>query len=292
MSQPFQIVCLTALAMVAFAANSVLARLALIGGEIGPWSFTLIRVASGAACLFALAGRRAWPAGSWTSSAALLAYAGFFSFAYLALDSGMGALILFAVVQITMLGWGLARGETLTPVQSLGAVSAFGGLVWLVSPGAGAPVPVAAAAMAVAGAAWGVYSLRGRGGGDPIAATAGNFVRAALIAVPLSLAILPAAPEPAPNPFGIGLALTSGVLTSGAGYAIWYKALKHLSAIRAGLAQLTVPAIAALGGVVFLGEAFTLRFGGASLLILGGVALATAQPRSRSSGKLPEATND
>ncbi|MEO0981405.1 MAG: DMT family transporter [Pseudomonadota bacterium] len=276
MPAAFRLILITALAMTAFAANSVIARLALAEETAGPWGYTLIRIVAGAATLALIAGpARSWAAGGWGAAAALLAYAGFFSYAYLALEAGTGALILFACVQITMLGWGVAQGERLSGLQWAGALVAMAALVWLVSPGVSAPHPLAAAAMAAAGVAWGVYSLKGRGGGDPTAATSGNFLRASLIAAGLSPLMFLAAPEAAPSAAGGGLAVLSGAVTSGLGYAIWYTALKGLTATRAGLAQLTVPAIAAAGGVALLAEPLTLRFVLASLAILGGVGLAT-----------------
>ncbi|MEM9668977.1 MAG: DMT family transporter [Pseudomonadota bacterium] len=272
---------LTALAMVAFAANSVLGRLGLVDGGIGPGSFAAIRLVSGALLLCLLAGLgKSISAGTWSGAASLFIYAAFFSYAYLQLDAGMGALILFAIVQITMVGSGLASGERLSGLQWTGFLMAVGGLVWLLSPGLAAPPLAGALAMAVAGIGWGVYSLLGRGSTiDPTARTAGNFARASLIALLLLPAALFVAGEPEPATYGVILAILSGAVTSGLGYAIWYTALKGLSATRAGIAQLTVPAIAALGGVLFLGEALTLRFGVSSLIILSGVALATMVPK-------------
>ena len=272
---------LTVLAMIAFAANSVLGRLGLTGDDIGAGSFAALRLASGAIMLLALTRPRLTSlSGSWGSAIALFAYAAAFSYAYLALPAGTGALILFAAVQITMIGHGLARGERLTGLQWSGFSAALGALIWLLSPGLDAPHPIAAAAMAGAGLAWGIYSLRGRGEGNPSLLTTGNFVRASLIAalcLPLALLVQP---EPMPGLRGIMLAVISGALTSGLGYVIWYAALKSLRATTASIAQLTVPALAALGGVLFLAEPLTLRFVLASLIILGGVAIATLRPRA------------
>ncbi len=265
---------LTCFAMVAFAANSVLGRLALTQTEIGAGSFALIRLVSGALFLIALLTLRGVrPAGSWRGGLTLLAYAGFFSYAYLALPAGTGAIILFAVVQITMLGWGFLQGERLAPLQMLGLVIALTALVWLVSPSIEAPPLLGSLAMAIAGIGWGAYSLLGRGSGDPAAATTGNFVRASLLALALALPVLAIRPEPVPDAGGMALALISGAVTSGLGYVVWYAALKGLTATRAGIAQLTVPALAALGGVLILNEPITLRFALSSLLILSGVAL-------------------
>jgi len=274
-----RIALLTALAMIAFAANSVLGRLALIEGEIGAGSFALIRLISGAvelALLVLLQSRR--PSGSWSGGLALLTYAGFFSYAYLALPAGTGAVILFAIVQVTMIGFGIFKGERPTLLQWLGLTLAFAALIWLVSPGVEAPSLIATLSMAIAGIGWGMYSLLGRGGGAPTAATAGNFIRAALIAGLVSPGILYVSPEVLPSSRGATLAVLSGAVTSGLGYAIWYTALKGLTATRAGIAQLSVPAIAAAGGVLFLSEPITLRFALATALILGGVALATLTP--------------
>ncbi len=265
--------------MIAFAANSVLGRLGLVETDIGAGSFALIRLASGAAVLVLLVliqSKR--PAGTWAGGLALLTYAAFFSYAYIAMPAGTGAVILFGVVQITMLGYGLLKGEKLSGLQWLGFVIALVALVWLVSPSLDAPPLLAATSMMLAGIGWGIYSLLGRAAGDPTAATAGNFGRATLLALPILGIALYFAGETAPGWDGVLLAVLSGAVTSGLGYAIWYAALKELSATRAGIAQLTVPAIAAIGGVLFLGEAITLRFTLATLAILGGVALAALTP--------------
>lgn len=267
---------LTALAMTAFAANSVLARLAMATGEAGGWSFSLIRLVSGAVMLALIVRpKKALVSGSWFSAVALLVYAAAFSFAYLTLATGTGALILFALVQITMIGYGLARGERLGALQWLGVALALAGLVWLLSPGLDAPPLGGALLMAISGIAWGVYSLRGRGRSDATANTAGNFLRAAGLAVALSAVIFLLQPEPVPSAAGIGYAVTSGAITSGLGYAIWYAALRDLTASLAAVSQLTVPAIAAAGGVIFLAEPLTLRFILSVLCILAGVALAS-----------------
>lgn len=283
MPNAFRLFVITALAMIAFAANSVLGRLALIEGEIGAGSFALIRLVSGALVLtllvLAQSGR---PDGSWRGGVALLIYAAFFSYAYLGLAAGTGAIILFAVVQITMLGWAIGHGERPTGLQWLGLTTALAALVWLVSPSVEAPPLLAALAMAVAGIGWGAYSLLGKGAGDPTRATAGNFIRASLIAAVLAVPALMLYPETMPSMNGVALAIASGAITSGLGYAIWYTALKDLTSTRAGIAQLSVPAIAAIGGVLFLSEPITLRFALASGAILGGVALAVLTPATAS----------
>jgi drug/metabolite transporter (DMT)-like permease len=265
---------LTVAAMLAFAANSLLCRLALQQEAIDAASFGSIRLVSGAITLALIVKLRSRPPPAertdWLAAAMLFAYVAFFSFAYLSLSAGTGALILFGAVQLTMLGVGLRSGEMFGPVAWSGFVLAVAGLVYLMSPGVTAPPPLGAALMAVAGVAWGVYSLRGRGVADPLAATARNFVRAAPLALLLSLALASRAHA---NAAGIALAVASGAITSGIGYVIWYAALPGLSAMRAATVQLSVPLIAAFGGVLFLAEAITPRLAFASVAILGGIAL-------------------
>ncbi|MHA7858148.1 MAG: DMT family transporter [Henriciella sp.] len=288
MSNALNLFLLTALAMIAFAANSVLGRMGLVETEIGAGSFALIRLISGALVLAAICLVQSKKiSGSLGGGLSLLVYAGFFSYAYIALPAGIGAIILFAMVQITMLGWGLMRGETLSGLQWTGFFIAVAALIWLVSPSLEAPPLWAAAMMALAGIGWGAYSLIGRSATDATAATTGNFVVASLLAVPLLAGAFFISPEPLPPLDGIGLALLSGAVTSGLGYVIWYRALTGLTATRAGIAQLSVPAIAAIGGVLFLSEPITLRFALATTAILGGVALAvlTAAPRSIKAGE-------
>ncbi|MEM7328278.1 MAG: DMT family transporter [Pseudomonadota bacterium] len=269
----------TSIAMIAFAANSVLGRLGLVETDIGAGSFALIRLVSGAVMLVLICSLQAKPVrGSLRGGIALLVYAGFFSYAYIALSAGMGAIILFALVQITMLGWGLIQGERMSGVQWLGFVIAVAALLWLVSPSLEAPPLWAASAMAIAGIGWGAYSILGRGRGDPTSATTGNFIWASALALPCAAIALVVSPEPLPPVRGVTLAILSGAVTSGLGYVIWYQALKGLTATRAGIAQLTVPAIAAIGGVVFLTEPITLRFALSTAAILGGVALAVLTP--------------
>jgi drug/metabolite transporter (DMT)-like permease len=267
---------LTAVAMLAFAANSLLCRLALQRGEIDPVSFAGIRLVSGAIMLAVIVRFRSErPApghADWLAAAMLFAYVAFFSFAYLTLSAGTGALILFGAVQLTMFSVGLRSGEKFGSVAWLGLALAVAGLVYLVSPGVAAPPLVGAALMAIAGVAWGVYSLRGRGVADPLTATAGNFARAAPLALLLSASFIINARAYA-NEAGIALAIASGALTSGIGYVIWYAALSKLSAMRAATVQLSVPLIAAFGGVAFLSEAITPRLAAASATILGGIAM-------------------
>ena len=270
-------VALTVAAMLAFAANSLLCRLALHQGLIDPASFGSIRLVAGAitlAVIVRLRSDRFAPGhADWLAAAMLFAYVAFFSFAYLTLPAGTGALILFGAVQVTMFSVGLRSGEMFRPIAWVGLALAVAGLVYLVSPGVAAPAPLGAAMMAIAGAAWGVYSLRGRGVTDPLAATASNFVRAAPLALVLSLLLATNAHVDAA---GVGLAVASGAVTSGIGYVIWYAALSRLSAMRAATVQLSVPLIAAFGGVVLLSEAITPRLLAASAAILGGIALVLA----------------
>jgi drug/metabolite transporter (DMT)-like permease len=265
---------LTAFAMLAFAANSLLCRLALQQPIIDPASFGSIRLASGALVLGLIvrlqAGHGTPARPDWPAAAMLFAYVACFSFAYLTLSAGTGALILFGAVQVTMIGAGLRAGEQFRPVAWGGLLLAVGGLVYLVSPGLSAPPLVGAVLMAVAGVAWGGYSLRGRGVPDPLAATAGNFLRATPLAIGLSLLTVGGAHATLP---GAALAVASGALTSGIGYVVWYAALTGLTAMRAATVQLSVPPIAALGGALLLGETITPRLALASAAILGGIAL-------------------
>lgn len=284
---PLRIFSLTALAMIAFAANSILARLALTGGDIGPWSFTAIRFISGAVCLALIIGpMKTLRQGSWNAAFALLLYGIFFSYAYILLSAGTGALILFAVVQITMISGGLLAGERLRTLQWLGLALAMGGLVYLMLPSVAPPSPIGAIMMSLSGLGWGLYSLIGRGKGNPTALTAGNFLRAAIICAVITLPVLLILPETSIGPKGIGIGLLSGIMTSGIGYVIWYMALKHLTATRAGIAQLTVPFIAAIGGMLFIAEPFTLRFFIAMCLTLLGVALATLSSNKKPASKI------
>ena len=270
-----RIVLAIAAALLAFAANSLLCRAALGRGAADAASFTAVRLASGAAALLFLS-RRGGGArgGSWPSAAALFVYAAAFSFAYFSLSAGVGALLLFGAVQITMIGAGIAAGERPPPSVWAGLVLALGGLAHLSLRGARVPSPGGTALMLAAGAAWGIYSLRGRRAGPPLLATADNFLRAAPLAaalwIPMALAgaiHMTAA--------GAALALASGAVTSGLGYVAWYSALPHLTAARAAVLQLSVPVLAAAGGVLLLGEVLTARLVVAGAAILAGIALAT-----------------
>lgn len=269
--------------MVAFAANSLLCRLALEQpAQIDAASFGSVRLVSGALMLALVvrlqAGRAAPARADWSAAAMLFAYVACFSFAYLTLSAGTGALILFGAVQLTMLGAGLLAGERFAPLAWTGLALAAGGLVYLVWPGLAAPPLAGALLMAAAGVAWGGYSLRGRTQGDPLRATAGNFVRAMLPALALSAV---GASQAHASATGIALAVVSGALTSGLGYVIWYAALKGLTALRAASVQLSVPPLAALGGALWLGEAPTPRLVMGSIAILGGIALVLATRAAR-----------
>ena len=259
---------LTAAALLAFAANSLLCRLALREGAADPAGFTALRLGSGAAVLLLAARGRL--GGSWAGAAALLVYAVGFSFAYVRLPAGTGALILFGSVQGTMLVAGYRAGERPRAVQWLGFVLALAGLAGLTLPGASAPTLGAAASMATAGVAWGLYSLLGRGASDPTADTAGNFVRSC---APLVLLLVLAAPALSVTPRGAVLAATSGALTSGLGYVAWYAAVRRLSRTQAAIVQLAVPVLAAWGGVALLGEVWTGRLVACGAAVLAGVAL-------------------
>jgi len=262
--------------------------MALAPNLIDPIAFTVVRLGSGVAVLLPLSaviseprpGGR--PAGSWRSGLALFVYAMAFSLAYVSLETGTGALILFGSVQVTMIGAGLWQGERPRAQEWLGLIVAMGGLVFLVLPGMSAPNPVGAALMVASGVGWGAYSLRGKGGTAPIAATAGNFARAlpfALATLGIAWGSLHAAPR------GVALAVTSGAITSGLGYVIWYLTLRDLTATRAAIVQLAVPVIAAVGGIVVLAEEPTLRLCVASVMILGGVGAAIVA-RDRTTDRL------
>jgi drug/metabolite transporter (DMT)-like permease len=270
-----RIIAYTTLALVAFAANSVLCRIALGSATIDAATFSTIRLIAGAATLLVA---MAWTQrgalqlkGSWTSAGMLFLYAVPFSFAYLSLSTGTGALILFGSVQVTMMSAALWSGERPHSLQWLGLGLALAGLVYLVLPGLTAPPLRGAALMALAGFAWGVYSLRGRGAANPLADTTSSFVRS----VPLVLAVsLIALPRFHAEPAGVLLAVASGALASGLGYVVWYEALRDLTATRAAVVQLSVPILAAAGGVIFLSESISMRLVISALIVLGGVSLA------------------
>lgn len=268
-----RLITLTSLAMIAFAGNSLLCRLALKHTGIDAASFTTIRLLSGAMMLWVavlMSGRARTGEGNWWSAGVLFVYAACFSFAYVSLPTAIGALLLFGAVQATMISYGVWAGERLLKLQLVGLVLAFGGLVGLLLPGLSAPPLYESVLMVGAGIAWGVYSLRGKDAGDPTIVTAGNFLRAVPIAAGLSAFMWN---DISLNNAGFWYAVSSGAMASAVGYAIWYTALPALSATNAAIVQLSVPVIAALGGSIFLGETISLRLTLASAAILGGIAL-------------------
>lgn len=283
---PLRLVFLVFAAMLAFAGNSLLCRLALKHTAIDAATFTTVRLVSGACMLWLVVQwqRRSGPLprgtepllpGNWLSAVALFVYAAGFSFAYIGMTAATGALLLFGAVQVTMIGYGVYRGERLQIMQLLGFGLALAGLVLLMLPGLATPGLSASLSMLVAGVAWGVYSLRGKamqreGAANPTAVTAGNFIRAVPLALALSLLTIS---RLSLDTSGVLLAIASGALASGIGYAIWYQALPALASTHAATVQLSVPVLAALGGVVFIGEPLTLPMVLASSAILGGIAL-------------------
>jgi drug/metabolite transporter (DMT)-like permease len=281
-----RLVILVFLAMLAFAGNSLLCRMALKHTSIDAASFTTMRMLSGACMLWlvvrlrsgtgsaARAGERG--GGNWLSACALFVYATGFSFAYVSMPAATGALLLFGAVQATMIGYGVFKGERMRKLQLVGFALALAGLVALMLPGLAAPTLLSSLSMLSAGVAWGIYSLRGKGAGDPTQVTAGNFMRAVPMALGLSLLMFN---RRSLDSAGLGLAVLSGALASGLGYAIWYRALPAIKATHAATVQLSVPVIAALGGVVFIGEAVTVPMLLASSAILGGIALVILQKK-------------
>ena len=274
---------LTGVAMLAFAGNSILCRLALRDGAIDPASFTSVRLVSGAVTLMVILwitrrGDTPRAHGSWLSACVLFFYAICFSYAYITLSAGAGALILFGFVQGTMIAIGIWSGDRPTTPEWLGWSLAFAGLVWLVLPGVEAPPWSGASLMAIAGIAWGVYSIRGRTESDALASTASNFMLTIPMVAVLTLVTFTGADI---STHGITLAIVSGAITSGIGYVIWYAALEYLSAIQAALVQLSVPAIATAGGVLLLLEPLSLRLLIASALVLGGISIALSYKINR-----------
>lgn len=265
----------TSFALVAFAFNSILCRMALRPGEADAAGFTVVRLVSGAITLAVLAyifgkTRNVLQTGQWPSAFFLFAYAICFSFAYLGLAAGTGALILFGSVQLTMIAAALIKGERPGVLEWLGLAVAAGGLVYLVLPGLASPPLPSSLLMAAAGVAWGFYTLRGRGSSNPLAETAGNFARA----VPMVVLIgIPYVYQMHMTTRGLALAALSGAVASGIGYTVWYAALKHLTSTRAAVLQLLVPVIAAAGGVAFLAETATTRLYVAGAMILGGIGM-------------------
>ncbi|AKH20045.1 DMT family transporter [Sedimenticola thiotaurini] len=266
-------VVLILLTLLAFAGNSVLCRIAFKETSIDAASFTSIRLLSGALMLWLIA--RFWRRvnrgkGNWTSAVTLFVYAAAFSFAYISLTAATGALILFGAVQATMIGHGVLTGERLHKQQFIGLILALVGLVGLLLPGLSAPPLIGSVLMFISGVAWGIYSLRGKGTDDPIRITAGNFLRATMLAALLSLALISGSNL---DIVGVWYAIASGALASGVGYALWYTVLPAMKATNAATVQLSVPLITALAGIIILGEPISIRFMLASLAILGGIAL-------------------
>jgi drug/metabolite transporter (DMT)-like permease len=268
---------LTALAMLAFAANSLLCRLALAPALIDASSFATLRVAAGTLTLAIIAlatGRRSRPTVDQAAVLALFGYMVCFSFAYLSLSAGTGALILFGAVQLTMFVAALRAGESFAPLAWVGLSCALLGLVYLVSPGLAAPDPLGATLMAAAGFSWGIYSLRGRRAIDALSATTSNFA----LTLPLvAIVSLLARQGIHVSKAGVAYALASGTIASGLGYVVWFAAVRRLAATTAATVQLSVPVIAAFGGIVLLGEALSLRLIVASAATLGGIWLVLAQ---------------
>ena len=290
--------------MIAFASNSLLCRGALKENSIDPVAFTSLRIFSGAVALWLImsvrkkriVGRTASRLGetssssslpgrhllrrygNWTSAVALFGYAAGFSFAYTSLSAGTGALLLFGAVQATMIVWGLHKGERLSMIQIVGFIVAVTGLVVLVFPGLSAPPLAGSILMLGAGVAWGIYSLRGKAERNAASVTTGNFVRAVPFAAALTIIFAPWANY---NLAGINYAVISGAVTSGLGYVIWYSALPGLKAVTAATVQLSVPVLAATGGILLLGEPITVRYMLASVAVLGGIALVVATSHSR-----------
>ncbi|HKD42998.1 MAG TPA: DMT family transporter [Myxococcaceae bacterium] len=274
MSRDTRTILFTVLALVGFASNSLLCRRALGLALVDPASFTSVRLLSGAAALaliVALRGTFRPAGGSWLSALALFVYAAAFSASYVRIGASVGALVLFATVQATMLAWGLVRGERPRPIQWLGIGLALGGLALLSLPGAHSSDSWGVLLMVAAGIAWGVYSLRGRGAQDPLATTAANFIRTLPMIAALSLLSVSSIHL---STAGTGLAVTSGALASGVGYSFWYAALPSLTATRAAAVQLSVPVLAAVGAILLLGETLAPRLVIAGMAILVGVWLA------------------
>jgi drug/metabolite transporter (DMT)-like permease len=283
---------LTVLALIAFAANSVFCRLALAEPIIDPASYTAARLITGAVALWIIVvlrrnGSFGKSGGSWISAATLFLYAVTFSFAYISLSAGTGALILFAAVQITMIAVGLYTGERPRILEWFGLLIAIAGLIYLVSPGVTAPSTGGSVLMATAGIAWGVYSLKGRYASNPVLITTDNFLRT----VPLAIAVaLLWSPVLTMTFRGLLWAALSGSITSGVGYVLWYAALPRLTATRAATVQLTVPVLAAIGGVTVLSEAVSLRLVISAVVILGGVGLAVSYQKPRRERQEPSAS--
>ena len=268
-----KLVLLAALAMTAFAANSLLCRMALVETDIDPASFTFWRLTSGAlmlTLLLVMRNQKPLQEGNMASAIALFVYAAGFSFAYISMTTGAGALLLFGAVQVTMISWGLFKGERMSALQWGGFLLALIGLILLLLPNAAVPQLSSALMMLAAGIAWGVYSLKGKGAKFPIEATAGNFIRATPLALVLLVIFWPGGEFHAE---GMAYAVASGAIASALGYALWYSILVHIAAIKAATLQLSVPVLAVFAGWLFLDEPVTLRIILSSLAVIGGVAM-------------------
>lgn len=262
--------------MVAFAANSLLCRMALVESEISPGMFTAVRLISGAVVLLLITRVHAVPSlksGSWRGASLLFTYAAAFSYAYVSMNTGTGALLLFGAVQVTMICAGLLRGERFHVNQIAGFSLAVCGLIILVLPGLSAPPPMGATLMLLAGVAWGVYSIIGHGAASAIAVTSGNFIYSLAFVGILVVALLLTGSDLTADFTGVMLGIASGALASAMGYAIWYQVLPHLASSHAATIQLSVPVLAALAGWLFLSEVITLQIVLASVAILGGIAV-------------------
>jgi len=280
----------TTFALVAFAFNSILCRLALRGGEIDAAGFTAVRLLSGAVTLSiisylvhrrtakAVTDGRLAVSGRWQSATLLFTYAICFSLAYLGIPAGAGALVLFGSVQLTMVTLAIVNGERPRPIEWIGLFTALGGLVYLVLPGMAAPPLSSSLLMAAAGAAWGIYSHRGKTGGDPLANTTGSFIRTLPFA---AIAVVIFLPNIHLSARGVAIAVLSGAVASGIGYTVWFAAIKYHTSTRAAVLQLAVPVIAAVFGIVLLGETATPRTVFAASLILGGIGLTITGSRSK-----------
>lgn len=270
---PTALIALVAFAIFAFAGNSLLARAVLAEGELSASMFTAVRLGAGAVVLFALCAARGKVATPQLRDgpgiAALFVYMAGFSLAYGAMDAASGALILFGAVQLTILAWGAVRGVWPNAAEITGAALAMVGAAYLIGPGPGATPALPALIMAAAGVGWGLYTALGRAAGDPLALTARNFIGA----VPLALALLLVTGAGEMTARGIGFAIISGAVASGIGYAVWYRAVPHLSLVASGVSQLTVPPVTAIGGALLLAEPLSVKLAVASAVILSGVAL-------------------
>lgn len=276
-----RLILLTAIAMIAFAANSVLCRVALRGNAIDPMSFTLIRLASGALMLWLIlrfSAKSDKAKGNWKGATSLFLYALAFSYAYVQLEAGTGALLLFGAVQLTMVGHGLLKGERMSASGIAGLMVALAGLIALLLPGASAPPVISSILMITSGVAWGLYSILGKGSSNPLSTTTGNF----LLSLPLIVfAALPFSAAFHMKASGLIASIASGAIASGVGYAIWYAVMTQLSSFRAAAVQLSVPVLAAIAGLMFLDESLSLRLAIASLAVIGGIVLVLTSKHSQ-----------